>query len=94
MPILLRQVVAEYLMAVDRSHGVLEGTPAVPAGQGPVRPRAQRERGAVRPSEAMQQAVQLYNAGNDIHAIARQLVQPRPCALGSWHAAEHAKVLP
>lgn len=73
----LRQVVAEYLMAVDRSHGVLEGTPGVPgvaASQRPARPRAPRERGPSRPNEAMQQAAQLYNAGHDIHDIARQLV--------------------
>jgi hypothetical protein len=70
-------------MAVDSSQGVLEGAPAAlgmagaAAASRPARARAPRERSA-RPNEAMQQAVQLYNAGAGIHDIARQLVPALP----------------
>ncbi|KAK9916287.1 hypothetical protein WJX75_000940 [Coccomyxa subellipsoidea] len=65
------RVVAEYVMVVDRSQGVLEGTAAGGAAKS-TRQRQPRERGSSsRGSEAAQKTLDLYGQGHSIMDIAR-----------------------
>ena len=68
----LSQVVAEFLMIVDPSHGALEGSAA--AGQ----PSASAPRRAAQPGrragDAAQTALRLYNEGNSLPAVAQMMV--------------------
>lgn len=64
-----KQVVAEYLAIVDRSHGVLEGSAAVAGVARPARQR--RERGpSSTGGDAAQRSLDLYGQGLSIREIA------------------------
>jgi len=69
------QVVAEYLMIVDPSHGVLGGSAAAGPGQaaGSATRRAPAER-VHRVADAAQAALRLYNDGHALPTIAQMLV--------------------
>jgi len=69
------QVVAEYLMIVDPSHGVLGGSAAAGPGQaaGFAPRRAPAER-VHRVADAAQAALRLYNDGQALPTIAQMLV--------------------
>jgi hypothetical protein len=77
---LVLQVVAEYVMAVDRSQGTVDVAGAA-AGRAP-RQRQPRGRGTSRGSEAALQTVQLYNKGMSIADIASSQVRQTAAAAG------------
>ncbi|BDA41065.1 probable single-stranded DNA-binding protein at N-terminal half [Coccomyxa sp. Obi] len=65
------RVVAEYVMAVDRTHGVLEGTAAGAAPKA-ARQRQPRERGpSTRGIDVAQKTLDLFNQGHSIPDISR-----------------------
>lgn len=70
------QVVADYLMIVDASQGVLEGSAGAAPGQAAHR-KAPRERGP-KGIDAAQQALRLYNEGHSLPTIAQMLVGSSP----------------
>ena len=65
------QVVAEYLMIVDASHGVLEGSAA--PGSGRAAGSAPRK-AAERSPRIAAEPLRLYNEGHPLPAIAQMLV--------------------
>ena len=65
------QVVAEYLMVVDASHGMLEGSAA--SGSGRTASSAPRK-AAERSPRIAREPLRLYNEGHPPHAIAQMLV--------------------
>lgn len=72
--VLCGQVVAEYVMAVDPSRGVPEGTPAAAGPGAPSRQRPPREPGARR-GQPVQQAMELFLLGHSIQDIAALVVR-------------------
>ena len=65
------QVVAEYIMVVDPSHGMLEGSAAAGSGRAAgSAPRKTTDRGP----RSAEQPLRLYNEGHPPHAIAQMLV--------------------
>ena len=67
----MMQVVAEYLMIVDASHGVLDGSAA--PGSGRAAGSAPRK-AAERSPRIAEQPLRLYNEGHPLPAIAQMLV--------------------